>query len=59
MARVIGAAGIGDADDGTLQRGIGIARTFDEGLAQKQGKTTVAIIGQAFGHPFAARSGIQ
>ena len=59
MTGVVRATCVGDADDGTLKRRVGETRAFNKRLAQEQGETTVAIIGQALGHPFAACSGIK
>ena len=48
VARVVGAAGVGNADDRALQGAVGVARALDESLAQKQRETLVAVVGQAF-----------
>ena len=42
--------GVGDADDRTIERVIGIAHRLDEGLAQEQREILVAVTGQAFAH---------
>ena len=48
MAGVVAAAGVGDADHRALQRIVGVAGALDEGLAKKQGKALVAVVGEAF-----------
>jgi hypothetical protein len=47
VARVVGATGVDDADHWTIQCRIRVARAFDEGLAQEQRETAVALMGQA------------
>ena len=42
------AMGIGDADDGPVQRIVGIAGGLDEGLAQEQREFRIAIAGEIF-----------
>ena len=42
------AMGIGDADDGPVQRVVGIAGGLDEGLAQEQREFRIAIAGEIF-----------
>ena len=46
MARVVVAVGVGDADDRTVERVVGIAHRLDEGLAQKQRETRIAVTRQ-------------
>jgi len=50
MARVVGAAGIGNTDHGAVERRIGEPCALDESLAQEERKTLVAIACQAFAH---------
>src|SRR5690606_11903297 len=47
MAGIVGAAGIGNADDRAIERRVGIARPLDERLAQEQRESVVAVAGQA------------
>ncbi len=46
VAGIVVAVGVGDADDGALQRVIGIAHCLDEGLTQEQRKPGIAVAGQ-------------
>ena len=50
MAGIKAAEGIGDADDRTIQRLIGIAHRLDKCFAQKQGEFFVAVSREAFAH---------
>ena len=50
VARVIGAAGVGDSDHEAVQRIVGVPGALDEGLAQEDGKAEVAVAGQALVH---------
>ncbi len=49
VAGVVAAAGVDDTDDGTRQGIVRQAGALDEGLAQEQRKTLVAVIGQPAG----------
>ena len=50
VAGVEAAEGVGDADDGPLERVVGIAHRLDEGLAQEQRKLLVAVRREALAH---------
>ncbi len=43
MAGVVAGEGVGDADDGPLERVVRVAHRLDEGLAQKQREPLVAV----------------
>ena len=48
MAGVVGTSRAGDADDRSLECLVSVTSAFDKGLAQKQRKTAVPVLGQAF-----------
>ena len=50
VAGVVAAEGIGDADDRPFQRIVGITHGLDEGLAQEDRESRVAVGGQALVH---------
>jgi hypothetical protein len=51
MAGIVVTVGVGDADDRTVERIVGIAHRLDEGLAQEQRKPGVAVTGQSLAKP--------
>ena len=50
MARVIGAARVGDSDHEAVQRIICVPGALDEGPAQEDGKVEIAVVGQPLVH---------
>jgi hypothetical protein len=48
VARIVGAAGVRDADDGAVERVVGVARPLDERLPKEQREADVAVAGEAF-----------
>ena len=57
MAWVIGAPGIGDADDWPIERVVGVARAFYECLAQEERKVAVSVAGEPHAEAFVASGG--
>ena len=47
VAGIVIAVRIGDADDRTVERVIGIPHRLDEGLPQKQRETRIAVAGES------------
>ena len=54
VAGVVVAEGVGDADDGALQRVVGVAHRLDERLAEEEREAGVAVAGQSFAKPCAS-----
>src|SRR6202011_5855326 len=50
VARIEFAIGVGDPDDRTLERVVGISHGLDEGLAQEQRELRVAVAGKPSAH---------
>ncbi len=50
MTGIVGAEGVGDTDNWSLQRLIGVAHGLDKGLAQEQREALVAVTRQPFAH---------
>jgi hypothetical protein len=44
---IVVAVGVGDTDDRAIERVVGIAHCLDEGLAQEQRKTRIAVTRQS------------
>ena len=51
VAGIVVAVGVGDADDRPVERVVGIAHGLDEGLAQEQRETRIAVTCQSLAKP--------